>query len=102
MKIEDFEDNEDPNIGYKMGHDLIPYEVTIKRLRDGDIKIVKFTENLEEIFNDCYHPDDICDNSDIIPKKPGIYTYNMSLRGGSYFTGEETEYWQEFLLYNLH
>jgi hypothetical protein len=46
------------------------------------------------------HPDDNFDNTNVIPKKKGRYTFDVSLNGGEDFNGEHTEYWSEFLLHN--
>jgi hypothetical protein len=73
--------------------------VVIERQEDGDVQIVNWSKEFEPVMNGI-HPDDNFDNTDVIPKKKGRYTFDVSLNGGKDFNGEHTEYWSEFLLYN--
>lgn len=73
--------------------------VVIERQKDGDTLIVNWSKEFQSVMNGV-HPDDNFDNTDIIPKKVGRYTFDVTLNGGKDFNGEHTEYWSEFLLHN--
>ena len=73
--------------------------VVIERQEDGDVRIVKWSKEFGHVMNGL-HPDDNFDKTDMIPKKSGRYTFDLSLKGGKDFNGEHTEYWSEFLLLN--
>lgn len=73
--------------------------VVIERQEDGDVLIVRCSGEFQPVMNGI-HPDDNFDNTDIIPKKAGQYTFDVTLSGGKDFNGEHTEYWSEYLLHN--
>jgi hypothetical protein len=80
--------------------------VVIEVVDDGDngldMEIVeKYTNSdFKDRLMNGTHPDDNFINVDYIPKKEGLYIFDVGYNGGKDFNGETTEYWFECWLQN--